>query len=371
MSTDSIQPRAAVALAKSFLTRHEKRLSSSAFVLGFIWDSLTLTRVDRLFDNIVLLSYLVIAFASIILLNAHGARNFQNSLARRGVSFAEFLLPFAFGGLFSGFLIFYSKSGPVLSSAPFLLFLSVLFLGNEFFRRHYERLIFQMSVFFVTLFSYVALVIPILLGRIGGMVFLLSGAVTLVLFWCALKVLSLVALEEVRKSRYFLWTIVVSVFVAFNFLYFNNMIPPIPLSLKEIGIYHEVERTRDGEYRLTFEKAPWYAWGRQTSLVFHREKNEPIYVFSSVFAPTRLDTEVLHRWQYFDEQKDEWVDSTVVGFPISGGRQEGFRGYSKKEMILSGKWRVDVETLRGQIIGRILFTVKVVTLPPSLKEEIR
>lgn len=353
--------------ATSFIERNERRLSAFAFVLGFLWDSLTLTSIDRLFDNIVLLSYLVAAFASIVLLNAHGARNFQNSLAMRGVSFAGVLLPFAFGGLFSGFLIFYSRSGPVLSSAPFLLFLLLLFLGNEFLRRHYERFIFQMSVFFVALFSYVALILPILFGRIGDMIFISSGVMTLFLFWCALKVLSLISREETRKSKYSLWTLVISIFITFNFLYFNNMIPPIPLSLKEIGIYHNVTRTRSGEYLLTFEKAPWYALGQKTSTVFHRQGNMPIYVFSSVFAPTRLLTEVAHRWSYFDKQKGEWISSTVVGFPISGGRESGFRGYSKKEIIPPGKWRVDVETLRGQTIGRFVF--EVVDGPSSALEE--
>jgi len=343
----------------------------SAFVLGFVWDNLTLTAIDRLFDDLILLSYLIAAFACIVLRSAHGARNFQNSLAKRGVNFSEFLLPFSFGGLFSGFLIFYSRSGPVLASAPFLLLLSALFIGNEFFHKHYQRLIFQMSVFFVTLFSFVVLITPILIGRMGDLVFILSGAITLFLFWLALKALSRVARDEMERSRHALFAIVISIFAAFNFLYFNNMIPPIPLSLKEIGVYHRVERAKDGEYRLAFEKAPWYAWGRKTSAVFHRNGNEPIYVWSSVFAPTRLLTDILHQWAYFDEQKNEWIPSTVVSFPISGGRGNGFRGYSKKEMVFPGKWRVDVETLRGQIIGRFVFEVVDASSPPALKEAVR
>lgn len=354
--------------AKSFIERHERRLSSLAFVFGFVWDNLTLTRVDRLFDNIVFLSYLVIAFACIALLNADGARNFQSALVRRGVDFARFLLPFAFGGLFSGFLIFYSRSGPVLSSAPFLLLLAALFFCNEFFRRRYQQFIFQMSVFFITLFSYAALIIPVLLGRIGDDVFLISGAVALFLFWLAQRVLSFAAQGGGRKGRLLLWTIVASIFITFNFLYFNNMIPPIPLSLKEIGVYHGVERTRDGTYKLTFEKAPWYLLGRKTGAVFHREGNEPVYAFSSVFAPTRLTAEIVHRWSYFDEQKGEWISSMVIGFLISGGRNEGFRGYSMKEAIFPGKWRVDVETPRGQIIGRFVFKVVNAEQAPALKE---
>ena len=46
-----------------------------------------------------------------------------------------------------------------------------------------------------------------------------------------------------------------------------------------------------------------------------------------------------------------------MGFEISGGREGGFRWYSKKFTITAGKWRVKVETGRGQILGRIEFAV--------------
>src|SRR3989338_2364194 len=358
--------------SKSFLFRYERRLSTFAFVFGFLWDNLTLTRVDRLFDNVVLSLYLVLAFGSICVINAHSTRLrriesglglsqsgfFSASIGKYGASVARILLPFAFGGLFSGFLIFYSRSGEVLSSAPFLFLLIAFFFGNEFLQRHYQRFIFQMSVFFVALFSYASLLVPILLGRIGGSIFVVGGLVALILFWVALRAVSFFAREEVEENRYSLYAVVTIIFITFNFLYFNNMIPPIPLALKEIGIYHTVLRTRSGEYRLSFEKAPWYSFGKKTSAVFHRVENEPVYAFTSVFAPTLLDTEVLHRWSFFDETTEDWVSSTVIGFPISGGRKDGYRGYSVKENIFPGKWRVDVETLRGQIVGRFVFTVK-------------
>ncbi|MEK7169868.1 MAG: DUF2914 domain-containing protein [Patescibacteria group bacterium] len=357
--------------AKSFWERNERRLSLVAFVGGFLWDNLTLTRVDRLFDNLVLAAYLIVVFAALCLLNAHGAGHLQGALSKRGVNFAKVALPFAFGGLFSGFLIFYSRSGEVLASLPFLLVLCAFFLGNELFKKHYERLTFQMSFFFVALFSYSALILPVLLGGMGDGIFILSGCLALILFWLSLRALRLVAREEVEKSKRVLLPIVGILFVTFNVLYFNNMIPPIPLSLKEIGIYHTVERTLASEYRLSFEKAPWYAFGKKTGAIFHRVGDEPVYAWSSVFAPTRLNTDILHRWSYFSESSGEWIDSSIIGFPIYGGRSEGYRGYSRKEKIFPGKWRVDVETLRGQILGRFVFTVEDSAAPPVLSSEIR
>ncbi len=358
--------------AKLFIERYERRLSVFAFVGGFVWDTIMLTRIDSLLDHIVLASYLTMAFASIVLINAHGTgRHLQGRFSRRTIGLAQLLLPFSFGGLFSSSLIFYSRSGPIVSSAPFLLILTALFLGNELFRRHYERFIFQMSIFFVTLFSYMVLIVPVLSGEMGSLIFVLSGLVSLALFYLALRAVSLVAHEEVEKGRHSLWTIVMIITVTFNVLYFNNMIPPIPLSLKEIGVYHGISRTRAGEYALTFEDAPWYEFGKKTSGVFHLSSGESVYAFSSIFAPTSLDTEIQHHWWYFDEISRQWISVGVIGFPISGGRDDGYRGYSVKESIFSGKWRVDVETLRGQVIGRFNFVVEDATTPPSLTTQTR
>ncbi|MDO8564428.1 MAG: DUF2914 domain-containing protein [bacterium] len=342
---------------KQFVLQHERRLSVLAFVLGFVWDSLTLTRIDRLFDNLVLLSYLSIAFGSIAVLHAHSTGKLQRDIFKRLAVVLRFLLPFAFGGLFSSFLIFYSQSGPIIASAPFFVILALLFFGNEFFRKHYERFVFQLSIFFVSLFFYVALIVPVLLRRVGDLIFIMSGLLTLLIFRLAFLFLRRIAPEETAQSRRVIIPVVVMIYIAVNFLYFNNMIPPIPLSLEHIGVYHKVERISGGRYDTEFEPPAWYALGRETSSRFHRVAGEQVFVMSSVYAPAKLTTDIIHEWSYYDEEAEAWVTTNLIRFPISGGREEGFRGFSFKESIAPGKWRVDVETPRGQVIGRISFEV--------------
>ncbi|TSC58121.1 MAG: hypothetical protein Greene041679_173 [Parcubacteria group bacterium Greene0416_79] len=349
------------------IAAQERPLSLLAFALGFMWDTLTLQRVDRLLDNLILASYLLLACASLLFIHAYRAGRLPEGMGRRGIGFFQFLLPFMFGGLFSGFLIFYSRSGALFSNAPFLIMLAVLLAGNEFFHRRYHGFTFQLSIFFIALFSYSALIVPVLLRRMGDAVFLLSGVAALCLFALFLALLARVAPEAYMSGRRLLLLVIALIYFGFNFLYFNNMIPPIPLSLKEIGAYHGVVRTEQGEYLLLYERAPWYALGQRTSSVFNRARNEPVYVFSSVFAPTDLTTEIRHRWSYRDPHRQEWVPATVVRFPISGGRDKGFRGYSVKENLKAGKWRVDAETLRGQVIGRLDLEVRnVSTTPPTV-----
>lgn len=356
---------------KSFLERHERRLSISAFLGGFLWDSLTLTRIDRLYENLMLGAYLLIAFAGIVLLNAHGAGRLRGAVLLRGVRLIRFALPFAFGGLFSGFLIFYSRSGTVLASAPFLFALLVFFLGNELWKKHYERFTFQMSVFFVALFSYITLVVPVFVKHIGTGVFVGSGILALVVFFLLLRAISFVSREEVERSRRTLIPIIVIIFITFNFLYFNNMIPPIPLALKESGVYHSISRAKNGSYTLSYEHPTWYDLGRQTSKVFHRAPGEQVYAWSSIYAPTEFDTSVVHRWSRFDEATEAWVNEGAIPFSISGGRLEGFRGYSVKSNLKAGKWRVDVETPRGAVIGRMSFTIVDSNIAPLLTIETR
>src|SRR5437867_932092 len=54
------------------------------------------------------------------------------------------------------------------------------------------------------------------------------------------------------------------------------------------------------------------------------------------------------------------VVNVVSLSPVKGGRQEGFRTYSRKTSFPAdptGRWTVDVETSSGQLIGRLRFRV--------------
>ncbi len=351
---------------KSVGVRYERRLSAVAFVGGFLWDNLMLAEIDRLRDHLVILGYLLTALTAICLTNLHRTRLKQKSAPLAAIGLIEFAMQFALGGLFSIFIVFYSRSGSLLTSAPFLLSLAALFIGNELFKKHYERFAFQMCVFFVALFSYCELVVPVLLRQMGDAIFLLSGVSSLLVFWGVMRIMRRVARAEVEANRRILWPLVVMVFIFFNFLYFNNMIPPIPLSLKEVGVYHEISRTRAGQYLLSFEPSRWYEFGETTSAVLHLVSGESAFALSSVYAPAALETDIVHRWEYYDVATRNWVTVNVVRFPISGGRLGGFRGFSQKENIAAGAWRVSVETARGQVIGRYGFDVVAASSSPAL-----
>lgn len=338
-------------------TKYEHYLLPIAFLFGFVWDGLTLRRIDLLYENFVFLMYLFVAGASILLVN----------VSSRYVRLAPLAMQFVFGGLFSGFFIFYSRSASLVASWPFLLVLLFLLVGNEIFKKQYARLVFQLSIFFFALFSYSIFALPVFIGKLGAVIFLLSGVASLLLMGILVFFLNLFIPGKIHYVRRALFASVLGIYLLLNILYFTNIIPPIPLSLKEAGVYHSVERNDAGQYNVSFERGPWFSVFQKTNSVFHWVPGSPVYVYSAVFVPTKIGTTIFHRWSYFDEGKGEWAEANRIGFSISGGRDGGYRGYTVKNSVMPGKWRVDVVTERDQLLGRISFDVVEVENTPELK----
>jgi hypothetical protein len=198
----------------------------------------------------------------------------------------------------------------------------------------------------------------------GADIFLISGTLSLLLIYVFIWLLKLVIPQKIEKTRRVLSVSIGLIFITFNVLYFTNIIPPIPLSLKEVGAYHSVERI-GSDYRAEKEAASWFDIQTRMTKRISVTDGGPVYVFSSVFAPTRLNTEVYHLWQYFDRSTGEWIETDRLSYQIQGGRDGGYRGYSRKQNLAEGRWRVDIVTERGQVIGRHAFEVVDVSTEPA------
>lgn len=336
---------------------------------GFIFDYFTLTRIDFILDNIFTILYLLFVGAGIIIINLYEAGRLRNKFLESIYEFLPVLMQFSFGGLFSAFVVFYSKSASLFSSGAFVLVLLALLIGNEFFKKRYLRLVFQVGIYFVALFSFSIYFLPVLIKQMGAMVFLGSGVISLIFISLFVFIVAYFVPQRYKESAKLLILTVLGLYVSINILYFTNIIPPIPLSLKTGDVYHLVERQVDGDYIVRGEKNTWYE-KFSLSQKIHIISGEPVYIFSSVFAPTDLDIRIIHDWQFFDENKSDWISLNKIIYPIKGGRNEGYRGFSKKENIFEGKWRVDIETERGQVIGRVRFDIEIVNAPPGLETRI-
>lgn len=340
------------------LKKYEAHIPAAALVAGFLWDTFTLGSPDSVFANIVLGGWFAIATASILLLNFKQRRG-----AVAPIIFL-FLTQFSFGNLAGSLLVLYGKSGTFQGGALFFLLLGGFFIGNEFLRSRYTRVHFHVAVWYLLLLTYLALLVPIITGEIGERIFLLATAISL------FAVAGFIVLLFVTTAEHFSRSGIIKIFLSvaliattYNALYFFNLIPPVPLSLKNAGVYHSVSKLTSGDYRVTYETPPRYAFWRGTNYIFHLAPEESAYCFTSVYAPSGLSTSVYHRWQFYDEANKKWQTEVYVSFPIYGGRSTGYRGYSVKNELEEGMWRCRVETEGGTLVGVTTFEVmKVPTL---------
>ncbi len=346
---------------KHWYEKYERKISIASLSLGFVVDSLTLERVDALRENLWILANLIIVGVVIILLH-------RRKEGERGFWLPN-ILQFSFGALLGAFFIFYFMSTAISATWPFLAVLFMAMIFNEFFQKRYERLAFQLSFLYFSIFSFVIFLTPLMVKKIGPDVFIFSGFIGLFIVWVYLHILKGFIREKFLENRTHIWAFIIVIFAGVNTLYFTNLIPPIPLSLKDGGIYHSVEKSVAGNYTVLEEVRGW-----ERFLAFwpkvHWQTGETLYAYTAIFAPGSIASDIVHDWQYKNEAGD-WVSATRIPLYLSGGRSGGFRTYSQKANLTPGQWRVDVETPSGQIIGRLNFKLVSAGSPPELLPKVK
>ncbi|MEK6641540.1 MAG: hypothetical protein AABZ17_12820 [Nitrospirota bacterium] len=164
-------------------------MSAGFFVSGVIYDTLTLTRIDRLQDNLILLFYLVALGFLVVLTGRHSMATVEPAaLEPHDSSISRFLIKakpyypkamqFLFGGLFSAYAVFYSRSATLTGTGVFLGLLVLLLMANEFLRDRLLNVRLLVALFALASFSFFTFFLPIMVGAIGTRVFLLGAALS-------------------------------------------------------------------------------------------------------------------------------------------------------------------------------------------------
>src|SRR6185295_10697977 len=119
----------------------EKPIMAGVFFLGgVVWDTLTLTRIDRLRDNLILLLYLLILGGLIVATTrAELGGSIPHAGSQDSVPWRERVRPyyrriiqFLLGGQFSAYAVYYFKSASLTSTWVFFVLLVGLLVTNEF-----------------------------------------------------------------------------------------------------------------------------------------------------------------------------------------------------------------------------------------------
>lgn len=350
--------------------RNQLSLSSVSLVGGFVFDAVTLKRIDMFWENFWVVVHLLVVALCIYWIGRE--QSFAPTREAWGPKIHTWLiniLQFSFGGLLSTFMVFYFRSGTFWVSWPFYLLLTAAFIANEKLKSQYARREFQLSLFFLSLFCFMIFVLPVVIRAMGRLVFLLSGALSLLLWWLFVRFLRTRAKESFSDHPETVVASTAVIFIAINILYFMNVIPPLPLSLQDASVHHSITRTEGGAYLMQSERQGWLGFFRLVPR-FHIAPGVPIYFYSAVFSPTSLNTEIVHEWQTYDSRRG-WITADRIGLSVRGGRDGGYRTYSVKSGIKPGAWRVNVETPTGAILGRYRFNVLSQSGEPTLETELK
>jgi hypothetical protein len=227
-----------------------------------------------------------------------------------------------------------------------------LLVANEFERFRSRGLALRATMLSLCAASWFICVVPIALGWLGRAPFLLA---------LALSGLALHGLERsvrdprvpARQLRQLRWP-ALGTHLGFALLYFLNAVPPVPLSISYLGIYRTVERA-EGRYRLGYARPAWKFWQNGDQSFAWREGDQLIG-FARIFSPAGFRDQVQVRWLRKDPRRG-WEPQDAIPITISGGREQGFRGYTVKKHFQPGQWRFQVETSDSREIGRLYFEV--------------
>ncbi|SDI43495.1 DUF2914 domain-containing protein [Winogradskyella thalassocola] len=340
-----------------FLKKHQKYAPIIFFIGGFIFDTLTLGRVDRLYDTIVLCSHMTMLSVTLYLYNLADDFKWRLTILQRYRDYYPLAIQFFFGALSSAYVIYFSRSVSLSKTMSFFIILLVLLFANELLKKRISNKYLQFSVYFFISFTFFSFIIPVLLKKMNTSIFILSGVVSLVLTLTLILVIyykSPTTRAEIKLAK--IVGIVFGMYTIINLFYFYNLIPPVPLALENGIVAHHI-KVDNNKYSVSYQKEEWYIFWRMHRLKFITSPGESVYIFSSIFAPTHIEKSIFHRWKWFNSQTDDWEIVEDIGFDITGGRNDGYRGYTVKNNIKEGLWKVEVITEEELIIGVVDFEI--------------
>jgi hypothetical protein len=347
-------------------SRYARWESGAFFLGGFLFDVFTLGRIDDWLTLVQQGVYLLI-LGTLLVWDLRYALHLAEPGRRvaKAWRYSEGAIHFLFGSLLSSYALFYFKSASILSSAAFLVVLFALLVANELERFRQLGPVMRFALYSFCLTSYAAYLLPVLLGFIRGW-----------LFVCAVGLAAGVVMWLFRLLQRFgaptAWVVkrcvapALGIQVLLLLLYLVQAIPPVPLSLSFIGVYHDVQKLKElgTVYKLSHERPEWKIWHRGDQHFLARP-GDSIYVFFSVFAPGSFkDQRIQVQWSYQDPKRG-WVEQgEPTSLPLGrGGREEGWRTFVRRTKYHPGRWRADVETQDGRDIGWITLTVEEDTRP--------
>ncbi|MFH5831893.1 DUF2914 domain-containing protein [Halalkalibaculum sp. DA3122] len=341
---------------KAAYERHQKYLPVLFFIGGFIWDSLTLGRVDSLYSNIVLCTYLTALTVCLYLFNLADDGTWKGTFLEQYERYLPLAIQFFLGGLCSAYVIFYSRSVSLTKTMAFFVILVILFLANESLKHRISNKYLQFGAYFFVNFTFLTFFLPMVLNEMNTFVFLVSGATSLgftLFFILYIYIRSPSTRRDINGFK--ITGLIIGLYLLINSFYFLNLIPPVPLALEQGIVARHVEK-EENRFTVTYQpNTKYYVFWRPYAPEIYLRQGDSLFVYTSIFAPADLQKSVYHRWRWYSPHTESWEVTDEIGYEITGGRSGGYRGYTYKEQLSPGRWKVEVVTDEGQVLGSIDF----------------
>jgi hypothetical protein len=335
-----------------FYHKYSAYTPAAFFFGGFILDLLTLGRIDDSSNWIMQLIYLSLSGSLLVWLYLKPEipeSVLQTKWKKFIFEYRTEAMHFCLGALLSVYTIFYFKSSSLVSSFVFILIMTALLVANEFEYVKKKGFFLKFALFALCVISFLAYIVPIIVGTIGTWVFVLSFILSVLFFTGLFFLLRKWGADNISLINHY-FRPVSFVLILFLVLYLFRVLPPVPLSLQYIGAYHEV-RKENGQYFLKHEREFWRVWNNGDQ-IFRAQPGDKIYIFFELFSPSNFTEQVGLEW-YLKNPKSGWEYQDRIPIQVRGGRDEGFRGFGFKSNFQEGDWRVLVTTSDGREIGRM------------------
>lgn len=337
-----------------YYEKNEAKVDIAFFLGGFFFDIFTLSDIDDPLSIAQQVVYLLI-LGSILyydFLDDNGLFKISPRLEKTW-NYRQPILHFFLGSLLSVYSLFFLKSSSIFTSIVFVLLLLGLMIANELKTVQKSKIDIKIGLYVICVFSFFSMTVPVILGFVGILPFMISVVLTGAVLYGVYNLL----LRRVQNNKLVFRRILApggGVLALFVLFYFVGWIPPVPLSIQNMGIYHMIGKS-EGKYILSHENSSWFFW-RSGDQVFTAEPGDKINFFAQVYSPARFSDSVILHW-YYKDPRQGWMTTDKIPMGISGGRKQGYRGYSTKANYTSGEYRISVETTDGREIGRIYFDV--------------
>jgi len=333
------------------LTLLRRFLPAIAFFCGFIWDAVTMGKTVSFFDLLILTAYFFATGIILILLGREIKPEWHNGFT--------FMLQFSFGGLFSALVVFYFKSAGSLYTFIVVIALVLLLVANEYLEKSYRQRTLSWAIFAACGTMYLNFLIPHFVNSVKPVWFYLSCILSLTLVFAihgfavsrdrTIRSAAPVRFQDIRELRPMAPALAVVILLVI--LYQFQLIPPVPLVLKESYICKDFGKV-EGLYQCQAEEQSLLQTLGFDDDSIHFQPGERIYSVNAVFAPTSIVVDLEQRWWWRDEVRGTWLPMGVVPLPMEGGRKAGWRSYSYiQSSVRTGQWKVETALKDGAVLA--------------------